>query len=348
MRRAARLDLRRSRPGVGVALGLPLLLLAGCAEKRVLTWDDAAPTHTSLSAPDALVDDAPAAPPAPRREDGVRAGESIDRALSRFLAARAGAGSLPRTSPAHGEHWLEVLEEIDRACLVAPVADDLGAFVRARVTLEVEYQADRERRRLLPGDLGERIQGALASVDARVNELRMSGALGPVTPRPPLHDGAVVLHEPLMPMVVTSAFGVRSDPVHGRRRFHAGVDLGAPEGTMVYAAAPGIIIYAGWQGGFGRHVVIDHGHGIRSHYSHMSQLFVKAGQIVETGDTLGAVGSTGRATGPHLHFAITNADGHFLDPLTVLGVPLDDERAPLRVTRKKKRDRVSLAGAAAK
>ena len=340
-------------------------MLAGCAERRAFTWDDAVPTHSSARPPAAPPDDARFAGGAEpveagrahasrhsqRREDsstglelGVQSGPRIDRALSAFRARRATSGALPRTSAAHGALWLDVLDEIDRACVVAPVADDLGAFVRARVTLEVEYQNDRERRRVLPGDLEARIHRALASVDARVNELRMTGAIGPVTPSPSLDGAAVVLHAPLEPMLVTSAFGVRSDPVHGRRRFHAGVDLGAPEGTLVYASAPGIVIYAGWQGGFGRHIVLDHGFGVRTHYSHLSQLFVKPGEIIEPGDTLGAVGSTGRSTGPHLHFAVTNGEGHFLDPLTVLGVPLDDETRTARTpTSRPASTRVSLA-----
>lgn len=344
----------RARSIAGAFLALPLgaaLASAGCAEREVVTWDDAAPTHASLASPDALVDDAPVdAPPKKRRRTSralppeLRAGDAIDRALARFRASRAAMTSAPRTSAVHGEQWLEVLEEIDQACLIAPTAADLGAFVRARVTLDVELHVDRERRRVLPSDLGERIQHALASVDARVNELRMSGAAGTVLPSAPLHDGAVVLHAPLAPMVVTSEFGVRKDPVHGRRRFHAGIDLGAPEGTMLYSAAPGIVIYAARQGGFGRHVVVDHGHGIRTHYSHLSQIFVKPGEIVEAGDTLGAVGSTGRATGPHLHFAVTNADGHFLDPLTLFGIPLGDDTGPTRARHGKRRSpRVSLA-----
>lgn len=123
-------------------------------------------------------------------------------------------------------------------------------------------------------------------------------------------------------MDVSSPFGVRKDPFNGNRRFHAGVDLGANEGVIVYAAT-GTVVFAGWAGGFGRHVVVDHGDGFRTSYSHLSDFFVQAGELVHGGDALGAVGSTGRSTGPHLHFAVMNGSGSFLDPIVVLGVPLD-------------------------
>lgn len=272
------------------------------------------------------------------------AGPRIDRALVQFGAQRVRSSKLQRTSTAHGEAWLEVLERIDEAVQVSPAADDLGAFVRARVMLEVEYERDQQRKRVLPADLSTRIRRTLLSVDHRVSELRMSGAAGTVKPSPRLFDGDLVLQEPLMPMVVTSVYGVRHDPIHGGRRFHAGIDVGAPEGTPVFASAGGLVIYAGWQGGYGLHVVLDHGDGVRTHYSHLDEVFVKVGQVVQPREVVATVGTSGRSTGPHLHFAVTNAEGRFLDPLAVLFTPfpvnvVDEEKREDRPVSRAKRKR---------
>lgn len=297
----------------------------GCqhAPERV-TWDDATPTSrapkTTRASPALAVggaDDAWSRAPTTLNPAGPR----IDRALTSFQARRVSLARAPRTSSEHGEAWLDVLRAIDEAVQVAPRSDDLGAFVRARVMLEVELKRDQDKRRLLPTDLDKRIRRTLGSVDQRVSELRLSGAPGTFAPPAPLKDGDLILGAPILPMVVSSGFGVRHDPIHGSRRFHAGVDVAAPEGTTIHSAAAGVVIYAGWQGGFGRHVVVDHGNGVRTHYSHMSAIWVKAGEILEEKQVVGEVGSSGRSTGPHLHFAVTNFEGRFIDPLKVLYSP---------------------------
>lgn len=339
--------LRANLQGRMLTATLGTLLGAGaCAERRSLTWEDASPTHATFAPRaqggperrerEAGADHAHKAStgktearrqPAPVADEVVvqDAGAAIDHALMRFRGERIGTTHIPRNASRHGDIWLRVLHEIDRAVLAPPTARDLGAFVRARVTLEVERQLDRERRTALPLDIDQRIEFTLQEVDARVNELRVSGELGPFRPAPPLQDGVLVLGSPMYPLSITSTFGVRRDPFHGHRRFHAGIDVGAPEGSEVFSAAPGIVIFAGWQGSFGRHVVVDHGLGIRTHYSHLSAIHVRSGQILDAGQALGQVGSTGRSTGPHLHFAVTDASGTYLDPLRVLGVPFREE-----------------------
>lgn len=309
-----------------LCLALLTLFGAGCAGPQRVTWSEVAPTtgrdaDVPVSPAPVVAPVAPApadAAPAPRRSSGL----AVDRALQTFLAARVVLRAVPPTGRQHGEAWYEVLERIDEACLLQPEASDLGAFVRARATLEVELEQDRRRRVVLPEDLKARLARTLAAVDEGVDELRMIAAPGTLLPSPRLTEGAVVLRQPLVTMTVTSPFGVRTDPFNGYQRFHAGVDLGAKAGVMVYAAAPGTVVYAGWQGGFGRHIVVDHGDGFRTHYSHLQDMFVQTGQLVDGREPLGAVGSTGRSTGPHLHFAVTNAAGRFLDPLIVLDVPL--------------------------
>ena len=136
----------------------------------------------------------------------------------------------------------------------------------------------------------------------------------------------LIMRQPLRNMRITSPFGPRKDPIDGRSRFHAGVDLGAPYGERIRSTAYGTVVFADRLGGHGLHVVVDHGNGYKSHYSHLERITVKPGQLVETGDVVGLVGSSGRSTGPHLHFAITNRYGSYLDPMKSLNIPLPDSR----------------------
>lgn len=99
-------------------------------------------------------------------------------------------------------------------------------------------------------------------------------------------------------------FGERTDPFSGEGARHTGVDISAPMGTPVKAAADGIVISAGWNGGYGRCVIIDHGKGYQTWYGHLSKLNVMEGEEIRQGETLGLVGMTGRATGPHLHYEV--------------------------------------------
>ena len=105
--------------------------------------------------------------------------------------------------------------------------------------------------------------------------------------------------------VVTSEFGNRRDPFTGERRGHTGMDLAVPTGTSVRAALPGTVTVSTYnQGGYGYYVMIDHGSGLSTLYGHNSQLLARVGQMVEAGDVIALSGSTGRSTGPHLHFEV--------------------------------------------
>ncbi len=116
---------------------------------------------------------------------------------------------------------------------------------------------------------------------------------------------------------VSSGYGWRTHPITGRRRFHDGVDIAARYGTGVYAYAEGKVTYAGWNGGYGRVVFIDHGNGLQTRYAHLSRIYVRVGERVETGEKIGAVGSSGRSTGPHLHFEVRQ-DGQTRNPWNYL------------------------------
>lgn len=112
---------------------------------------------------------------------------------------------------------------------------------------------------------------------------------------------------------ITSPFGWRSNPFGGSPEFHQGLDIAAPTGTTVTAAAGGTVIMAQWYGGYGNYILIDHGAGFSTGYGHLSAIYVSNGQAVKRGQAIGAVGSTGASTGPHLHFEV-RIDGKPVDP----------------------------------
>ena len=116
---------------------------------------------------------------------------------------------------------------------------------------------------------------------------------------------------------VTSGFGWRMHPVLGYERFHSGLDIGADYGTTIHAADRGTVIFAGWYGGYGNAVIIDHGGNITTLYAHTSELYVVEGQNIQRGQTIASVGSTGLSTGPHLHFEVRR-DGEPTDPTAFL------------------------------
>jgi len=104
-----------------------------------------------------------------------------------------------------------------------------------------------------------------------------------------------------------SNFGHRSDPFSGDGAFHTGVDISVPSGTLVKAAADGVVIEAEWAGNYGKLVVLDHGNGFRTYYAHMSRFEVVPGQFIRRGGTVGRSGATGRVTAPHVHYEVRRA-----------------------------------------
>ncbi|MDR0602367.1 MAG: M23 family metallopeptidase [Treponema sp.] len=116
---------------------------------------------------------------------------------------------------------------------------------------------------------------------------------------------------------ITSPYGYRKSPFTGLRQFHSGLDIGAPAGTPIRAAMSGRVIAAGWDNSFGNYVVISHHAGYRTLYAHMSVIRVRAGAVVNTGERIGDVGSTGLSTGSHLHFTIYK-NGVTVNPRSLL------------------------------
>ncbi|HVM12286.1 MAG TPA: peptidoglycan DD-metalloendopeptidase family protein [Actinomycetota bacterium] len=116
---------------------------------------------------------------------------------------------------------------------------------------------------------------------------------------------------------IGSGFGWRTHPIFGTRRFHAGVDIGAPCGQAIYAGESGRVISSGWQGGYGQTIVIDHGRGLSTLYAHQSSLGVGSGATVRRAQRIGSVGTTGWSTGCHLHFEV-RVNGNPVDPVPYL------------------------------
>jgi len=131
---------------------------------------------------------------------------------------------------------------------------------------------------------------------ARSSELQsLVTALRHVPLTTPVHGGQFEL---------TSGFGPRVDPFTGRIAFHPGLDFAGPWGSIVGSTAPGVVVWAGYRGGYGNMVEVDHGYGFRTRYGHLASVLVRAGARVEKGTPLGRLGSTGRSTGPHVHYEI--------------------------------------------
>jgi murein DD-endopeptidase MepM/ murein hydrolase activator NlpD len=120
--------------------------------------------------------------------------------------------------------------------------------------------------------------------------------------------------------VFTSCFGTRGNPFGGgSSEFHKGQDIAAPIGTAVMATADGVVVIAGWQRGYGRVVYIDHGNGMSTRYGHLSRIDVAEGQTIKRGDQVGLVGSSGRSTGPHLHYEV-RVNGMAVNPVPYLPI----------------------------
>lgn len=115
----------------------------------------------------------------------------------------------------------------------------------------------------------------------------------------------------------TSGFGNRRDPKNGRTRMHSGVDFAGARGTSIRSTADGIVKKAGWQGGYGNAVIIQHAFGVETLYAHMTRVNVSEGQRVSRGDVIGAMGSTGRSTGVHLHYEV-RVGGNAVNPMTYI------------------------------
>jgi murein DD-endopeptidase MepM/ murein hydrolase activator NlpD len=166
----------------------------------------------------------------------------------------------------------------------------------------------------LPADNASHTEAVLEETSRR--GLLLSGRLGQVEDRLSFQADQLALTPTLAPAVgvLTAGFGLRSDPFTGRPDFHAGIDISAPTGGRILAPANGTVVRVGWEKGYGRIIEIAHGFGIRTLYAHLEAPRVAEGQRVRRGDLVGLVGSTGRSTGPHLHYEV-QVGGKPVNPL---------------------------------
>lgn len=210
---------------------------------------------------------------------------------------------------ANVDRWRKELNEKER---------DVKA-TREELLSKQKFLADKkeERNRLLAQTISER-----AAYERALKELEESSKalealirrLQQTTQGPGLSG---TLYWPTTNRLITSTFGHRIHPIWGIRMFHSGIDISGSYGDPIYAVNDGRVIYSGWQSGYGKVIIIDHGNGMSTLYAHCSVLLVGEGEQVKKGQLIGKIGSTGWSTGPHLHFEIRK-NGTPTNPLSVV------------------------------
>ncbi len=187
---------------------------------------------------------------------------------------------------------------------VTRFADDRSKKAEAalrKLGLDPRAVVRKAEREAMGGPLEVLATSATGEVDPRFERLGLSLARMSALER--TLDGVPQV-VPAAGKMVSSSFGYRRDPFTRRAAMHSGIDFKGAHGSPILAAGDGKVIYAGWKSGYGKFVEIAHGNGLTSRYAHMSRIDVKNGERVEGGERVGALGSTGRSTGPHLHFEV--------------------------------------------
>lgn len=179
----------------------------------------------------------------------------------------------------------------------------------------------------LPLGNDKRIKGHLMGWD----ESRLPAS---VAGHDPTEESHVANVERKVRLPISSGFGVRFHPILGIYRAHSGIDIPGPRGAMIQATESGIVTHAGWMGGYGNLVEIDHGNGLTSRYGHLDRITAAPGSRVQRGAAIGNMGSTGQSTGTHLHFEVRSA-GVAIDPLrylstgkTIVAKALENDQSP--------------------
>ncbi|RMG15736.1 MAG: M23 family metallopeptidase [Deltaproteobacteria bacterium] len=249
--------------------------------------------------------------------DRIEVDEALLRTAAVLDSLRAASDPLRRQPAPRAvvREWEALLLRLDEYLDQPPAQTPAVELVRAKLMVEGQLKADVETWRL-PGGLTDRIRSRIAYLGHRIEQARRR-----MRPLPRTKERLHFVW-PVDPVIVNSGFGRRLDPIRrNRHAFHYGVDLEAYLGQVVSAAGPGVVTWAGWNGGHGRQVEITHPGGWVTRYSHLSHILVRRGDRLASGDPVGLAGSTGRSTGPHLHFEVW-LHGHVKDPLEVLGDPV--------------------------
>ena len=209
--------------------------------------------------------------------------------------------------------WHKLLIEFEEGLNIA--ADEVmprRILLQARVATEAEKELTERDFGPCPKHLTDRI----TSVHHTIAILRRRAASGSGLVAKRNAGDMPPLLWPVTPVIFTSFFGYRRDPVTTRVKFHTGVDLGGSRGDVVTAAAVGRVIHSGYTGGYGNMVIVQHTGGFQTVYAHLSRIFAPVGVEVDGGSPVGQIGSSGRSTGPHLHFEVRHG-----------GVPTDPIKA---------------------
>ena len=211
------------------------------------------------------------------------------------------------------EAWDRLSEQLDAYLGQALPQTPLLELVRARVTLDAEWDFDQRRYGSPPAELAGRVEARAGRLGTRISAARALGQKMFLKKRTPGR-----LSWPVERAGISSTFGFRVDPLTGGRRMHSGLDLATEKGRVVWAAAKGYVVRAAWTTGYGLLVEVRHNGELTTRYSHLSALLCQPGDEVAPGRPVGLVGSTGRSTGPHLHFEVWEG-GFARDPLKWLG-----------------------------
>lgn len=159
-------------------------------------------------------------------------------------------------------------------------------------------------------DIGLRLQELAAEIDMKEAQME---AMDSVLSSRKQQASSYLANIPVRDGYITSRFGYRTDPFTGQVAYHPGIDFAGPEGSPVYAVSAGVVTWAGDKSGYGNMVEINHGGGYFTRYGHASSLAVRVGDIVSKDQMIARIGSTGRSTGPHLHYEVV-VDGRQVDP----------------------------------
>jgi murein DD-endopeptidase MepM/ murein hydrolase activator NlpD len=287
-----------------------------------MSFAEAGLAMPAAALPETPADEAPLPPPVavPAPETvalELPAGPPIDTTLVRFTAeARARRARLPAQRAFPDEvvrAWRALADELDRYLARPLPQTPLLELVRARVTVEAEWEYDGRRWGAPPPELAEAVRLRAARFGRRVETARALGFALVTRPAP------AKLRWPVEQAGLSSLFGMRFHPLEGRLRMHTGVDLVAAPGKIVSAAAPGWVVRTGWAGGYGLLVEVRHAGDVTTRYGHLSAILCAPGDEIEASQPLGLVGKTGAATGPHLHFEVWRG-GEPADPLPWLGM----------------------------
>jgi murein DD-endopeptidase MepM/ murein hydrolase activator NlpD len=263
----------------------------------------------------------PARGPLPLDKPDIRAGIGLESAFAPTTAASAAASALSGLAEARPAAETLRLSAADRADLLFV---EINRSLRDIETRQLEkVRAVKESAYKTADAIMAALKEAGLPVDPGYGTSDVGGPLMPVGADDPFEaeveelddaltklDGVrraavrLPIANPAPGQSVTSGFGVRRDPLIGRPAFHAGIDFRASVGVPVRAGGAGTVIKAGWNGGYGRMVEIDHGNGLTTRYAHMSRLKVAEGDTVAAGAVIGHAGSSGRSTGPHLHYEV--------------------------------------------